>query len=488
MVPALRVHDANRAPERPNGDFVLYWMIANRRPFWNQALEHAVAQAQRLNRPLLILEALRLGYEWASDRLHQFVIEGMRDNAEAFAPTTATYVPWVESSVGAGKGLLESLAQRACLVVTDEFPCFFLPKMVAAVASRLDVRLQTVDANGLMPLRATEKASDRAFDFRRVLQKNLRPHLAQFPVENPLKGMRLPRLAALPPGLVAADLSMLLSGGIARLPIDHSVGPAIMRGGWRAAESTMKDFFAHKLARYAEERSDVESDAASGLSPYLHFGHLSSHQVVAALWAEEEWNPERLATTTSGSREGWWGMSVNAESFIDELVTWRELGYHFCFHRPGFEQYESLPAWARASLDTHTADVRVHLYNREQFAASQTHDPLWNAAQRQLVSEGRMHNYLRMLWAKKILEWSATPRDALATLIDLNNRYAVDGRNPNSYSGIMWSLGRFDRPWAPQRPVFGCIRYMSSDNTARKMRVKPYNAQYGGGPAQQKLF
>jgi deoxyribodipyrimidine photo-lyase len=488
MVPAVRIHDANNDPERADGAYVLYWMIAHRRPFWNHALEHAVAQAQRLGKPLLIFEPLRLSYEWASDRLHQFVIEGMRDNAEAFARTTATYVPWVELTAEAGKGLLACLAARACLVVTDEFPCFFLPRMVAAAAARLSVRVQTVDANGLFPLRASDRARDRAVDFRRLLHKELRPHLAQFPLADPLKGVRLPRLAALPPELVPADLSALLSGGIAALPIDHGVGPGIMRGGWKAAQAAQDDFFGHHLADYAAQRSDVETSAASGFSPYLHFGHLSPHQVVAALWAQEGWSPERLAPTATASREGWWGMSANAEAFIDQLLTWRELGYHFCFHRPDYASYESLPVWARASLDAHSSDQRTHRYTLAEFATSQTHDPLWNAAQRQLLSEGRMHNYLRMLWAKKILEWSASPRQALATMIELNNRYALDGRNPNSYSGIMWCLGRFDRPWAPQRPIFGCIRYMSSDNTARKMRVKGYLARYAGESAQTRLF
>ena len=465
-------------------------MIAHRRPLWNQALEHAVAQAQRLGKPLLIFEPLRLGYQWASDRLHRFVIEGMRDNAEAFARTTATYVPWVELAPDAGKGLLESLAARACLVVTDEFPCFFLPRMVAAAAARVTVRLQTVDANGVFPLRATDKARDRAVDFRRLLQRELRPHLGQFPVADPLKSVRLPRLAGLPPELVPADLTALLDGGIGHLPLDHAVGPAPMRGGWKAAQAVVDDFFRNRFSRFTEQRGDIEDPAASGLSPYLHFGHLSAHQVVATLWAHEQWSPERLASAATGSKEGWWGMSVHGEAFIDQLITWRELGYHFCFHRPDYASYDSLPAWARASLDGHGDDVRAQRYSVAQFAASQTHDPLWNAAQRQLVSEGRMHNYLRMLWGKKILEWSATPRAALATMIELNNRYAVDGRNPNSYSGITWCLGRFDRPWAPQRPIFGCIRYMSSDNTARKMRVKGYLARYAAADVsgQARIF
>jgi deoxyribodipyrimidine photo-lyase len=177
------------------------------------------------------------------------------------------------------------------------------------------------------------------------------------------------------------------------------------------------------------------------------------------------------------------------ESFLDELITWRELGFNYCTQRNDYEQYASLPNWCRETLSKHAADPRQNVYTLAEFEHSQTHDPLWNAAQRQLVREGKMHNYLRMLWGKKILEWSATPQDALAIMIELNNKYALDGRDPNSYSGIFWCLGRFDRPWAPERPIFGSIRYMSSDNTAKKVRVKQYLKRYAETqPTQRQLF
>jgi deoxyribodipyrimidine photo-lyase len=160
-------------------------------------------------------------------------------------------------------------------------------------------------------------------------------------------------------------------------------------------------------------------------------------------------------------------------------VTWRELGFNMCRYRDDYDSYESLPDWARATLDEHTADPRPYLYTPDEFEAAETHDPLWNAVQRQLVREGIIHNYLRMLWGKKILEWSPTPRDALRTMIELNNKYALDGRDPNSYSGVFWVLGRYDRPWGPVRPVFGRIRYMTSKNTARKVRLKKYMERFG---------
>ena len=170
-------------------------------------------------------------------------------------------------------------------------------------------------------------------------------------------------------------------------------------------------------------------------------------------------------------------MSQPAEAFLDELVTWRELGYVFCFHRPDYERFESLPDWARATLAEHASDPRPHVYSLDDLLHARTHDRIWNAAQTQLLREGTIHNYLRMLWGKKILEWSATPELALAHLIELNNRFALDGRNPNSYSGIFWTLGRFDRPW-PERKVFGTIRCMTSDSTARKLDLDSYLSRF----------
>jgi len=167
-------------------------------------------------------------------------------------------------------------------------------------------------------------------------------------------------------------------------------------------------------------------------------------------------------------------MSREAESFLDELVTWRELGYNMASRRPDYDRYESLPDWAQATLAKHAGDPRPEVYTLADFEAGRTHDEIWNAAQGQLAGEGRIHNYLRMLWGKKVLHWSETPRQALAHLIELNNKYALDGRNPNSYSGIFWCLGRYDRPWAPERPIFGSVRYMSSESTRRKFKVDRY--------------
>ena len=261
------------------------------------------------------------------------------------------------------------------------------------------------------------------------------------------------------------------------MPIDHGVGVVPTRGGPVAAGEALRTFLGTKLARYADERSHPDADCASGLSPWLHFGHLSAHQVFAGLAKQEGWTRDHLVPITSGQR-GWFGMSPSAEAFLDELVTWRELGCNYTAQRGDYEDAESLPDWAKATLDRHAPDARDHLYTLEEFAASATHDPVWNAAQTQLRETGVLQNYLRMLWGKKVLEWTPHWRAAWSILIELNNRYALDGRDPNSYTGISWVFGRYDRPWAPERDVYGVIRYMSSTNTVKKLKMKQYLARW----------
>jgi deoxyribodipyrimidine photo-lyase len=461
-------------------------MIASRRLVYNFALDRALEYGRELGKPLVIFEALRCGYPWASDRLHRVVLDGMAHNARVCTTRGVRYYPYVEPTAGAGAGLLSALAAEACLVVTDDYPCFFLPGMVAGTAKKLSVRLEAVDSNGLLPIRAGEPAYSTAHAFRRFLQKTLPTHLAEFPSADPLAKTNASRLCLTLPRAVTtrwpAACAALLSGepgALATLPIDHSVLPVEIRGGHARARAQMKDFLKERLPDYSEQRNEPDLDGASRLSPYLHFGHLSAHEVFAKISRQENWKPEKLALRANGSREGWWNMSANAETFLDELITWREVGYNFCSHRKDYDRFESLPEWSQKTLKKHERDERPYLYTLEQLESAATHDPLWNAAQLQLVSEGRIHNYLRMLWGKKILEWSRIPRDAITTLVHLNNKYALDGRDPNSYSGIFWCLGRYDRPWGPERPIFGTVRYMSSQNTARKFSLKKYLRKYG---------
>ena len=484
-VPEERLRAVNGAPVRAERDWVVYWMIASRRTRWNWALERAVGLARELRRPLLVLEPLRCDEPFASDRLHAFVLAGMAVNAARLAGRPVTYLPYVERARGEGKGLLAALAARACAVVTDDDPTSFLPTAVAAAGAALDVRLEAVDGATVYPFRLAGREFATAYLLRRYLQKNLPPWLSRRPAADPLRGVRLPRLEALPRALLRpwrmatpAELSDPVRLAAA-LPVDHAVPPA-GQGGSEAAEARLQAFLEDGLDRYRERRAEPdEPDGASGLSPWLHFGHLSAHEVAAAVLDREGWTPLRLAPKADGAREGWWGASPAAEAFLDQLITWRELGFGWAAFREDHRALSSLPRWAQETLARHAADERRPCYDLEALREARTHDPLWNAAQRQLRREGTIHNTLRMLWGKKILEWSATPEAALATMLELNDRYALDGRDPNSYSGILWCLGRHDRPWAPERPVLGTVRFMSSANQARKHAVKGYLARYG---------
>ena len=483
-VPTSRVRSANHRPVRGDGQWVLYWMTAFRRTEFNFALQYARDWARQLQRPLLVLEALRCDYPWASQRLHRFLIQGMQDNARACNAAGVAYWPYVEPAHHAGRGLLQRLAESACLVVSDDFPCFFLPAMYARLADRLPCRFQLVDANGLMPLSVAERTFTVA-PYRRWMQAELPDQLADSPEPRPLSraGLKgIPAGAELPKTVrqqwPAADLERLLAAnGLQRLPLDPRVRPVAERGGAVEAQRKLRHFIQQRLDRYDHERNEPDLSGSTELSPYLHFGHLSSHQLFWAIMEHQRWNPSCLSRP-NGSTHGFWGVSPAAEALLDQLCTWREIGFNMCWREPNYADYESLPAWARQTLHEHRHDRRPHLYALDQFEAAQTHDPLWNAAQRQLLSEGRIHNYLRMLWGKKILHWTESPEQALDVMIQLNNQYALDGRNPNSYSGIFWVLGRYDRAWGPEREVFGKIRYMTSENTARKHAVKRYLEKY----------
>ncbi|MFQ5649508.1 MAG: deoxyribodipyrimidine photolyase [bacterium] len=484
MVPEIRVQSCNQAPVNAGGMYVLYWMVAFRRTNWNFSLERAVEWAMELNKPLVIFEALRQGHPWASDRVFRFVLDGMAENMRRLRSKNAFYFPFVEPKPGAGGGLLAALAKRACVVVTDDFPCFVVPNMVEDAVRRLKVRLEKIDSNGLLPMRAASEVFKKVLDFRRFLHHALPFYLSEFIKPDPLVGRTLPKLGNLPaeieqrwpptnPKLLDEERFDLY-----QFPIDHSVPVLALQGGPQAGERTLNSFLEYRLQRFAERSTNPDKESTSGLSPYLHFGHLSVHQVFSQLVEREGWSLGQLSPQVTGSPRGWWGMSRNAEAFLDQLITWRELGFNFCWRRPDYDQYESLPDWAKKTLAKHETDPREHIYSLEKFEKAQTHDTLWNAAQTQLVREGRIHPYLRMLWGKKIVEWTTSPQEALAIMIELNNKHAIDGRNPNSYAGIFWTLGRYDRPWAPEQPILGKVRGPSSESNVRKMKVRKYIEKY----------
>jgi deoxyribodipyrimidine photo-lyase len=480
LTPATRVRAQNTQPINRAGQFVLYWMTATRRTRYNFGLQHAAELAAQLGKPLLVVEALRCDYPDACDRFHQFVIEGMRDNARALKSTGALYYPYIEREPRQGSGLIDTIASHAAAVITDWFPSYFLPRMTAALAARVAVRVEAVDSTGLIPVTSHGRAFPTARGYRAFMQRTLKEHISDFPLEVPTALVaHRPRLRTLPadvrsrwPALTESEIAHP-GRLIAALPVDHGIGPVSLPGGSVAAEARLASFVESRLAAYGEEHNHPDADATSKLSPYLHFGHISPHEVFSAVMTAERWTTRKLQKTRAGAREGWWGVSNSAGQFLDQLTVWRELALNGCAWTPNYHSYDSLPSWARDTLDAHLDDRRTHLYSLAQLEAAETHDEVWNAAQRQLRREGWFHGYLRMLWGKKILEWCRHPAEALDRMETLMNRYSLDGRDPVSYLSYGWVLGRADRPW-PEHDIFGTVRYMTSASAKRKLRMKNY--------------
>jgi deoxyribodipyrimidine photo-lyase len=468
-------------------------MTTARRPGSSFGLQRAVEIAVQLNKPLFVLEALRCDYPWASERIHRFVLDGMAANASAFAGR-ARYYPYVEPAPGAGRGLVAALGAEACAIVTDSYPAFFIPRMNESAGRQVPIRMEAVDSNGIIPLAEHGRAFPTARGYRAFMQRELKAHVRNVPDMDPLEPLGAGAIAEVPRDIVsrwAPASSSLLQGDnaeLAGLAIDHAVKPVALRGGCEAATMALRAFVDLKLEHYGEAHNHPDLDGTSRLSPYLHFGHISAHQVFAAVMTRERWTTRRLAAGTSGAREGWWGVSPSAETFLDQLLVWRELAFNGSHWAEGMDRYETLPSWARATLEAHLEDPRSHVYSLEALDAADTHDEIWNAVQRELKTDGWFHGYMRMLWGKKILEWCEHPAEALAYMEHLMNRYSLDGRDPISYASFGWVLGRYDRPW-PERPIFGTVRCMTSGSARRKLKMKEYLQRHGPAEsASHRLF
>tara|TARA_B100000945_G_C20424614_1_gene619733 strand:- start:614 stop:2134 length:1521 start_codon:yes stop_codon:yes gene_type:complete len=483
-------------PLNKSGEFVLYWMTAQRRATWNPALQHAADLAEMLNRPLLVVEPFSSDYSFASDRLVTFVVQGMLDNRKSFEELGIRYIPWVETHRERGAGLLSRIASKSCVVVIDDFPCGH-PRFVLERAQKiLDTRLHAVDGCGVIPMSWTDKAPPLAHTFRRVVQRRILDVILDGPKENPLESRS--NVLSISDNQYESLMESLdfegtplewlwrvAEGGITGrealnpLPIDHDVFPVSnCRGGSVEANRLLEIFINKKVAHYSDGRNNPSNCTTSRLSPWLHFGHISALEVVHRVLQKYQWDPSMSSEKVSGSRHGWWGLDEAPESFLDQIITWRDLGFHFAYHRPDYASFESIPEWAQMTLINHANDPRPS-YSFQELEDAETHDEIWNAAQRELKETGVIHNYLRMLWGKRILEWAPDPVTASKWMVDLNDRWALDGRDPNSYTGIFWVLGRHDRAWGPERPVFGKVRFMSSANTARKLDLSGYLSQFG---------
>lgn len=440
--------------ENEAGRFVLYWMRTAVRGHDNPALDVALSLANARRLPVLVYHAVSERYPYASDRHHTFILQGARDVARELAARGIPYALHVERPLHRGPHL-RTLAEQALAVVTEDFPLDPVRRWTEALAEHAPV--VAVDTACVVPMKLVGRAYDRAFAFERAT-KSLRAgrlETAWVDVE-PAFAMRLPEL----PFASVDPETMEIPELVASAAIDHSIGPvAHTRGGSVAGYARFHAFVVGALGDYHRTRNDplaCESHGVSRMSAYLHYGHVSPMRIARA-------------AAKAGGR--------GAEKYLDELLTWRELAYAFAAFSPAVGSLDALPDWARDTLSSHARDPRAMTPSWEVLARGRTGEALWDAAQASLRIHGELHNNARMTWGKALLKWTRDPEAALAMLIDLNHRYALDGRDPASHGGILWCLGQFDRPFSPERPILGTVRPRETSAHESRLDVAAYGAR-----------
>lgn len=446
-----RVVQLNDESINKNARYVLYWMQMYKRTTHNHALTFAIRKANELKLPLVVYEGLKYYYPWASDRIHTFILEGVEDRRVQFECVGARYIFYLQRDDSSPKDTVAGLAAEAACVVTDDYPCFIIPEHNRRIANRAAIPVFAVDSNGVIPMAKFEKEEYAAYTIRPKIKKLLANYLKPYREEAvEIDGVRLE---------VDCPETVVTEASVARLvaecDIDHSVAPSnVYRGGDVRAHIRLDKFVREILPEYDTTRNKPERDGSSRLSAYLHFGFISPLEIALAVQGADA--PEKAK-----------------EAYLEELIVRRELSFNLTLRNSKYDSLAALPAWVHKTMREHIDDERRFTYSLEELESGETHDELWNAAQREMVATGEMHNYVRMLWGKNVIAWSPTYEIAFETLVHLNNKYCLDGRDPNSYAGILWCFGKHDRPWM-ERPVFGTIRYMTSGSTGKKFDSTKY--------------
>lgn len=449
-----RVVQLNDKPVNESARYVLYWMQMFKRVDNNHALVWAIRKANELKLPLVVYEGLKYYYPWASDRIHTFILEGVEEKRREFEQIGIRYLFYLQQDASSPKNVVAALARDAALIVTDDFPCFIIPEHNRRIAERANIAVHAVDSNGIIPMSKFDKENYAAYTIRPKINKLLDRYFVPLLNESvEISSVGIDIDDSLETNVTSENIPQL----VAACEIDHSVAPSPMyHGGTANGRMRLKKFVEEILPDYDKARSKPDRDGSSRLSSYLHFGFLSPLEIALAV------------KNSDASQE-------SKDAYLEELIVRRELSYNMTRFNSNYDSLACLPDWVHKTMREHAGDERQFIYSLEQLENGETHDELWNAAQREMVATGEMHNYIRMLWGKNVIAWSPSYEVAFETLVHLNNKYCLDGRNPNSYAGILWCFGKHDRPWF-ERAVFGTIRYMASHSTSKKFDSKKYIA------------
>ncbi|MBN1799503.1 MAG: deoxyribodipyrimidine photo-lyase [Spirochaetales bacterium] len=445
MIQPERIQLLSKKPQQ-QGKYVLYWMQQAQRSDYNHALEYAVQKANENGLPLLVFFGLTADYPEANLRHYAFMLQGLK---EVVRTLYRRGIQCIIRTVSPEKGAIE-LSKQAALVVTDRGYLKIQRGWRKAVAERITCPLIQVESDVIVPIEhVSQKQEYSAATLRPKLKKQLHTYL----VPLARRQVNIDSLSLkVQPSLKIEKACNLLR----QLPINREADPVQqLEGGSSHAEYLLNEFIEKKLKIYAEFKNNPAEDAQSRLSPYLHFGQISPLAIALAVY-----NTDYEGT----------------DVFLDELIIRRELSMNFVYYNSSYDSFNCLPAWAKATLGDHITDKRDHVYSLQELEKAKTHDPYWNAAQSEMVATGSIHGYMRMYWAKKVLEWSRNPEASFNQLVYLNNKYSLDGRDANSFAGIAWCFGLHDRPWK-ERAIFGKIRYMSSAGLERKFPMTEYVRQ-----------
>ena len=446
-----RVQLLNDKPANNDGKYILYWMQMFKRTTHNHALKFAVEQANERGLPLVVYEGLKFYYPWASDRFHTYILEGVEEKRREFEKLGIKYVFYLQKDKDSPKQVVAQIAKDAALIVTDDFPCFIIPKHNAAIVEKARVPVYAVDSNGVIPMSKFEKEEFAARTIRPKIKRILDNYLIPFE-EAKIKIKNLDLKIDCPDTTVNKENIAKL---VAECDVDHAVKPSeIYHGGTANGRKRLNKFLENILSGYDAARNKPEKDGSSRLSSYLHFGFLSSLEIA-------------LAVKNSDAPQ------TAKDAYLEEIIVRRELSYNLTRFNPKYDSIEALPDWVQKTMREHAGDKREVLYSLEELENCETYDELWNASQREMNITGEIHNYVRMLWGKNVIAWTRSYEEAFTILEHLNNKYCLDGRNPNSYAGILWCFGKHDRPWM-ERQVFGKMRYMTTNSTGRKFDSKKY--------------
>jgi deoxyribodipyrimidine photo-lyase len=428
------------------GRYVLYWMQQAQRAEYNHALEYAIQQANALGQSVLVGFGLMDNYPEANLRHYTFMLEGLRETQAALADQGIKMV--IQRGFPAEVAL--TLEKDASLIVCDRGYLRHQKAWHAHVTQAAGCPLVQIESDVVVPI---ELVSNKAEYAARTIRPKIHRHLDDYLVPFKTSRVKKKSLGLSIDSLNLKDIDTLLNS----LSLDQQVGPVtqFFKGGPSRAIARFEDFIQKRFHRYVENRNQPQTDDISHMSPYLHFGQISPLYLALRVKA----GGERLIEAQ--------------EAYLEELIVRRELAMNFTHYNPSYHSFACLPSWARKTLKEHRKDPRQSVYTRSQLENSQTHDDYWNAAMLEMKTTGFMHNYMRMYWGKKILEWSKTPEHAFRTVLAINNTYFLDGRDPNSYAGVAWIFGMHDRAWF-ERPIFGKVRYMAASGLERKCDIQGY--------------